>query len=215
MNSYAGNRENVNQLALEASSVAVAVLQLDHFEGIASDLLELLAGHVSESVRKQEEWPKSARGLSGALRRIAPNLRAAGVEVTFSREATPRRRRLITIKRIPIPTVHTVQTVHSDDSPESNVPGINSLQELSPLDAKRIDPDANHPALDATAPTRDAGWTEPPRQEPLSLQQLDGVDGTDAKIPGSPTPVRKDAPDVPAEAAIPVGSTDDDSEIIE
>ncbi|EFC86143.1 hypothetical protein [Parafrankia sp. EUN1f] len=40
-------------------------------------------------------WPKSARGMSGAVRRVAPALRAQGVTVDFAREAGGNRARLI------------------------------------------------------------------------------------------------------------------------
>lgn len=40
-------------------------------------------------------WPKSARGLSGALRRLAPALRVQGVAVDFSRSRDIQRQRLI------------------------------------------------------------------------------------------------------------------------
>jgi hypothetical protein len=215
MNSYAGNRENVNQLALEASPVAVAIFQIDHFEGIASDLLQFLAGQVSESVRKQDEWPKSARALSGALRRIAPNLRAAGVQVAFTREATARRRRLITITRIPLPTVHTVQTVHSDERPDANVSKCKGLDHDRPVDAKQGCLDATPPVVDASGDSVDERRTQPLRQQPSSLQQLDEVDGLDAKIPTKTSAAQDDTSETAVEAAVPIGSGDDDSEVIE
>src|SRR5439155_12624738 len=50
--------------------------------GTAAALLGALEAHVPESVRRDRmRWPQSARGLSGALRRLGPALRAAGVHV--------------------------------------------------------------------------------------------------------------------------------------
>ncbi len=43
-------------------------------------------------------WPKSARGMSGALHRLAPALRAQGVNVEFTRGDDARRLRLIALR---------------------------------------------------------------------------------------------------------------------
>ncbi len=64
--------------------------------GIASELLQALTSRVQESVSRRKEWPQSAKALAGQLRRIAPNLRATGIEVTQERS---RNKRHITIKR--------------------------------------------------------------------------------------------------------------------
>jgi len=39
----------------------------------------------SESTRRSVRWPKAPNALSNALRRMAVNLRAAGIEIQFSR----------------------------------------------------------------------------------------------------------------------------------
>lgn len=44
---------------------------------------------------KQKPWPKNGRALSNALRRLAPTLRAVGVDVAFDREPDQKRRRII------------------------------------------------------------------------------------------------------------------------
>jgi len=46
-------------------------------------------------VTKHPAWPKNGRALSNALRRLAPTLRAVGVDVAFDRESDQKRRRLI------------------------------------------------------------------------------------------------------------------------
>jgi hypothetical protein len=40
---------------------------------------------VSAAVRRSIRWPKSLNALGNAVRRIATNLRAAGIELQFSR----------------------------------------------------------------------------------------------------------------------------------
>jgi len=85
---YEGNRDAASDLALEGSLVARMLLEAEGpvprpWEGTAAELLELLDARVEEFTRRQREWPKSPRTLSCALRRLAPNLRTAGLEVQF------------------------------------------------------------------------------------------------------------------------------------
>jgi hypothetical protein len=40
---------------------------------------------VSDAMRRSVRWPKAPNGLGNALRRMVTNLRAAGVELQFSR----------------------------------------------------------------------------------------------------------------------------------
>jgi hypothetical protein len=104
MNAYTGNRETANDLALEVSLVAAAVRRLadtGEWEGTATELLDKLNPDIEDHLKRQPAWPKNGRALTNALRRIAPNLRAVGVDITF----LPRtgRRRPISIRRIAPP----------------------------------------------------------------------------------------------------------------
>ena len=47
---------------------------------------------VSDAMRRSVRWPKAPNGLGNALRRMATNLRAAGVELQFSRNDVQGRR---------------------------------------------------------------------------------------------------------------------------
>jgi hypothetical protein len=82
---YDRNRGEATATALEASAIGPWVLRLlektSPWEGIARDLLRELEKYADEKTRKSQDWPKTARKLSGDLRRIAPALRAAGVKV--------------------------------------------------------------------------------------------------------------------------------------
>lgn len=100
---YQGNRQSANDVALEASSVARPLLDLLEEEGAwsgtSSELLTALEGRVTDQVKRQNVWPKNARSMSGHLKRLSPNLRAGGWQVTFHREA---RQRLVIIERAEI-----------------------------------------------------------------------------------------------------------------
>ncbi len=88
---YTANRDVTNALAVESSPLGPAVWELVNMQrqwsGMASELLaELEDRHADERTRKRRDWPKTPRGVSAALRRLAPNLRATGVAVTFGCE---------------------------------------------------------------------------------------------------------------------------------
>jgi hypothetical protein len=106
---YTGNRGEANEITLEASPIASAVRELagSGFEGIAAELLERLAEIAGEAATRRNAWPGSSRALSGELRRIAPNLRAVGIEVDFLDRKGSRRPIRIGTQR----TVTTVTTV--------------------------------------------------------------------------------------------------------
>lgn len=87
---YRENRKSMHLLALEAWPVGNALIswfsEQDEWKGTASHLLTHLKPLVSSSVVRTRKWPKDATRLSGQLRRLAPNLRSVGIEVTFGRD---------------------------------------------------------------------------------------------------------------------------------
>ena len=101
ISAYAGNRASANEVALEASPVARPLLELldEHGEwrGTSSELLQALGTRVDDQVKRQRVWPSNGRSMTGHLKRLSPNLRAAGWEVEFHRESS---RRLWSIHRL-------------------------------------------------------------------------------------------------------------------
>ena len=93
MVAYTGNRDDANAMVLESSPVAALVQMFvanDEWEGTATDLLNELTELADERTRQLKSWPKTPRSLSNVLRKLAPNLRAVGVEVTFNRRPSQR-----------------------------------------------------------------------------------------------------------------------------
>lgn len=158
MEAYTTNRAASHELALDFAAI-YAPLQLlidtGAWQGTASELLAALAGKVEDAVTRQEGWPKSPRGLSALLRDLAPNLRAVGIGIEFSRQSGSGRRRLITITR----------TTDRDrpDRPEDANSSANA--------------DAPGTQRDAEAHRRDAN---PEPSVPVSERERDGWDGRDA-----------------------------------
>ena len=98
---YSANRASANDVAIEACIIG-PVLQAfmaarDTWQGTSTELLAELEKVADDRTRHRKEWPGSPRKLSGDLRRIAPNLRAVGIDVSFSKAG----KRLIHLGRIP------------------------------------------------------------------------------------------------------------------
>ena len=103
MAAYAGNRAAAHELALDASPLAGPIQQLmesrTEWVGSATELLETLASMVSEQARKGKGWPSAPNKLTGPLKRLIPNLRAAGIELQLPSRNDPSTRRVVTITK--------------------------------------------------------------------------------------------------------------------
>jgi len=135
LTAYQGNRQSANEVALEASSVARPLLDLldeqGAWSGTSSELLTALEGRVIDQIKRQNVWPKNARSMSGHLKRLAPNLRAGGWQVTFHREA---RQRLVIIERME--TCASPRSVASSPDDDALVQRHANRGELFPNDAR-------------------------------------------------------------------------------
>ena len=87
MAAWRANCVEARDLALEASPLyePLAELAREGFTGTVAELRGRLDSMVSEAMRRSVRWPKAPNVLSNALRRMATNLRAAGIELQFSR----------------------------------------------------------------------------------------------------------------------------------
>ena len=74
-------------LALEASPLYELLTESarEGFTGTLAELRARLDSMVSEALRRSVRWPKAPNALSNAIRRMATNVRAAGIEFQFSR----------------------------------------------------------------------------------------------------------------------------------
>ena len=109
LKAFRANADRAAEIALESSPVGEAVLLWMRNEtpptwtGEAQELMNLLPVVLDPEYGKGRprgrNWPQTARGMSGAIRRIAPALRSCGISVKFWRESTHEKRRLIRIQR--------------------------------------------------------------------------------------------------------------------
>jgi hypothetical protein len=100
---YQANRANARDLALESSPLYEPLRRLaqEGFTGSSAELMALLNTLVDEPSRRSVHWPKAPNALAGALRRIASNLRAAGIDLQSSR-VDRLGKRMLSINALPI-----------------------------------------------------------------------------------------------------------------
>jgi hypothetical protein len=134
MRCYAGNREGANETAIESSPVSKYVIDLVASElswtGTATELLAVLNERAGfdrsdgKPTRKSpKHWPVSPRALSGELRRLAPNLRQIGIEVSSGRTG---KSRFVTLARMPEAScVTTVTDGARPENPTLSVDAVN------------------------------------------------------------------------------------------
>jgi hypothetical protein len=81
------NGAEARDLALEASPLYEPLTELarEGFTGTVAELRARLDSMVSDAMRRSVRWPKAPNALSNAIRRMATNLRAPGIELQFSR----------------------------------------------------------------------------------------------------------------------------------
>jgi hypothetical protein len=81
------NKVHGHEIAMESSPVAVAINNLlsikrnEEWSGTPTELLEALNQITDDQTRRKSLWPATPRSLGKALKRVAPNLRAMGVNV--------------------------------------------------------------------------------------------------------------------------------------
>lgn len=97
LDSYLRQLGQLEQDVLEDDAIGNALLEHleaegGHWSGTATDLLEAIRPEDSS-----RGWPKSGRGLSGALKKIMPALRTVGIRVEFGRDTSRKRNRIVTI----------------------------------------------------------------------------------------------------------------------
>ena len=102
---YQGNRNEANDLTLDASPISAVVRSWttslsEPWLGTATDLLQLLEGLADDKTRRLKAWPETARSLANALRRLAPNMRSAGIDISFDGRKHGGKR-VIRIERLP------------------------------------------------------------------------------------------------------------------
>jgi len=165
MEAYNGSRQEINERALEADPVAMAIVKLmeshEEWIGPTAKLLKELRGLVDEDVRRYKTWPKQPQYLSRQLKRLAPVLRVEGIEVEdLPRTSGERKKRIV--KKRPVNDRHERHGRHDDEKPD---------REATPTD----DADDDDVTLSA-----DEGSEDRHSENPIEKPDCAGRDGDDA-----------------------------------
>jgi hypothetical protein len=100
MKAYESNRHHLNEVALDADLVGTAIEAMMatrvYWAGNPASLLRSLNQIADESQTRSKEWPVNANQLGRSLRRCAPLLRRAGIDVHFAVGG----KRTITLRRL-------------------------------------------------------------------------------------------------------------------
>jgi hypothetical protein len=147
LQAYRGNVKAANDLALEDSPVVAPLRQLiEHGPwppgaegGTCAALLEALTRQAGAKASGAKGWPRSPRGLSSQLRRLAPNLRRAGVEIAFGRRPGGNRERWLSVR--------AAQTGEENVRPDRPHSG----QKPAPTEQSAQERDGRHPELNGFA----------------------------------------------------------------
>ena len=134
LDAYTAGASEAQDVILEASSVGEPLRDmaeaLGAWEGTSTDLLAALSERVSEDTRRSKAWPKTARAMSAAVKRLAPTLRAVGLEIDYARGKDLKRLRLIRIEFKREET--TVQTVQPSTAPAERLDGMDGMDDSIP-----------------------------------------------------------------------------------
>jgi hypothetical protein len=104
LRAYERNCAEANAIAMEASTLVQPIMRIadrGEWQGTATSLQGELVNDVLtiQLVGEQNPVPQTARELSQALRRLAPNLLQIGITVEFGRTHGDNSERIITIKK--------------------------------------------------------------------------------------------------------------------
>jgi hypothetical protein len=117
------SRAEAHQTAVESSPLGLAVLDFmasrECWTGPAGNLLHELSESVNDKTKRDRSWPANGRWLSDRLcNRLAPDLKALGIEVTRDKSNGSRG---ITLERIAVlvETIQPVAEIAATASPEA------------------------------------------------------------------------------------------------
>jgi hypothetical protein len=176
MEAYSGNRQDASGAALE-TPVAQKLIKFmadidrsDEWSGTATELLAGLSVGMDEAEKRQTAWPKDGTRLSGALRRLAPNLRqAASLNVEFPPRQGKKRTRTILITKLESTAASASAASAASITPYS------THETDQNADASRDEADANAYGSLSAASAEKPGLTH-------ETTQADTTDAADAKI---------------------------------
>lgn len=103
LNAYRQNRGEAIELGFEASPIAAHIRALvdskPRWEGTAKELVEVIMNEKTEAEQRARTTPQTPQAMRSHLKRLAPALRAVGIEIIFGHRQARTGQRLITIEK--------------------------------------------------------------------------------------------------------------------
>ncbi len=101
---YAANLDAGNEMALESSPAGKSIIdfveEVVEWSGTMTELLDELERRADQKTKSLKSWPKSSSALGTSVKRLAPNLRKAGISVQDDRVGK-RRSRIVRLAHEP------------------------------------------------------------------------------------------------------------------
>jgi hypothetical protein len=117
LKAYRENRGASVEAAVEASPIGPVILELltgmHQWRGTATELLNEINNHNQHGNRR--DLPVTTRGVGLALKRIAPELRRLGIEVTHERTGRERSRQIMLARKETLPSVASATSATDPD----------------------------------------------------------------------------------------------------
>ena len=181
-----GNRAAAVTAVLDADPVAGALRDLvvkGAWTGTATELLAEVNRTAPTEVQRERGWPKDAARLSARIKRVAPALRRAGIDVTHDR-AGHDRRRTVTVR--PLREAKTASAASAASASAENWRNSAVFDADAAADAPAETASAHRPP-DAADDSVRASVRMSVRKESVLEQQTnghaDGADAADAVFP--------------------------------
>lgn len=128
MATFDKSREQSRQIVIESSPVGEAILSFMRerlvWKGTASNLLTALEKCTDGATYRSNYFPKASNSLSRQLTRLAPDLKALGIEVGYFREGQDRNRLICLEKVVKISSISSISS--ADDTKASQDKGLNT-----------------------------------------------------------------------------------------
>jgi hypothetical protein len=125
METFNESREQSRQIVIESSPVGEAIVRLMEktplvWKGTASELLNELEKHTDEATYRSRYFPKASNSLSRQLTRLAPDLKALGIEVGYFREGQDRNRLICLEKVVKISSIPSIPSIDDTKASQDN-----------------------------------------------------------------------------------------------
>jgi hypothetical protein len=125
MATFNESREQSRQIVIESSPVGEAIVRLMEntplvWRGTASELLNELENHTDEATYRSRYFPKASNSLSRQLTRLAPDLKALGIEVGYFREGQDRNRLICLEKVVKISSISSIPSIDDAKASQDN-----------------------------------------------------------------------------------------------